>query len=261
MAGCSKNKNTLFRSLKDHPFSVEAHFRTSLVLTYALPLEELQVLLPPCLEADSYNDQWGFLAVAVVDTRQLRPKGSPAFMGNDFILTGYRAFVRYTTSKGKRLRGLYILGSETNSRKMTFWGNVFTHYNYKQTDITVTSHFGLVTVDSKRSDLHIRARKEDGDLPAGSPFPDWKAARRYAGPLPFTFTFNEKKNEVLIIEGVREDWDPHPVQVLEHHSGFLEGLKLHGMVLANAFLVENIPYYWKKGKIDQWIPAGSHTRD
>ncbi len=27
-------------------------------------------------------------------------------------------------------------------------------------------------------------------LPKGTPFGNWKEARRYAGPLPFTFTYN-----------------------------------------------------------------------
>jgi hypothetical protein len=110
-----------------------------------------------------------------------------------------------------------------------------------------------VRIDSEQSDLHITARKQQGDLPQGSPFPDWKTARRFAGPLPFTFTYNAKRKEILIIEGVREDWEPRPVQIIEHHSGFLNKLDLKGAVLANAFVVENIPYRWKKGKKDQWV--------
>ena len=115
--------------LKNHPFAVEAFFESSLVLSYAVPKEELIKLIPSCLEPDTFNDTWGFLAVAIVKTKALRPKGFPAFAGNDFILSGYRAFVRYKTHEGKRLRGLYILGSETDKKKMAFFGNIFTHYN------------------------------------------------------------------------------------------------------------------------------------
>jgi hypothetical protein len=78
----------MFHSIKDHPFAVEAFFKVSLVLTFAFPKEQLQDLLPECLELDTFN-QWAFLAVAVVDTKGLRPKGFPAFLGNDFILAGY----------------------------------------------------------------------------------------------------------------------------------------------------------------------------
>ena len=91
-------------SLKDHPFPVETFFENSLVLTYAAPKEELARLIPECLTLDTYKDEWAFLAAAMVKTRGLRPKGLPEVMGNDFILIGYRVFVRYKTGAGKNLR-------------------------------------------------------------------------------------------------------------------------------------------------------------
>jgi hypothetical protein len=77
-------------------------------------------------------------------------------------------------------------------------------------------------------------------------------ARKFAGPLPFTFTYNEETNEVLIIEGVRQNWDPKPVKVLDYNFEFLNYLKLENPILANAFIIKNIPYYWKKGKVELW---------
>ena len=114
-------------SLKNHPFAVEALFKTSLVLTFALPKDELKNLIPECLELDTFNNEWAFVAAALVDTKYLRPKGFPKFMGNGFFLIGFRIFVRYTNNKGKKLRGLYILKSETNKSKMELLGNIFTH--------------------------------------------------------------------------------------------------------------------------------------
>jgi uncharacterized protein YqjF (DUF2071 family) len=241
-------------SLKNHPFAVETFFKTSLVLTYAVPKEELKELIPPCLELDEFNDQWAFIAVALVDTKRLRPKRFPSFMGNDFILAGFRVFVRYTTNTGKRLRGLYILKSETNKKKMSFFGNIFTHYNYDTTDINITTVEEKLFVRSVRSDIDIEVIKDKPEinLPESSPFKDWKEARRFAGPLPFTFTYNSKTNEVLIIEGVRENWTPAPVEVVKSKVGFIDQKGLKGIVLANAFIIENIPYYWKRGKIEIW---------
>lgn len=241
-------------SLKDHPFAVETFFESSLVLTYAVPKEELKHLIPECLELDTFNDTWAFVAVAMVQTKDLRPKGFPKFMGNDFFLTGYRIFVRYTDLRGKRLRGLYIIKSETNKNKMSFFGNMFTHYNYTTTDITLTKKENITRIVSKRSalDVEVNAEKEEVALPQHSPFNDWKEARRFAGPLPFTFTYNKATKEVLIIEGVRENWTPRAVEVLKHEVGFLKQKNFKGLVLANAFIIENIPYYWKKGKIEKW---------
>ena len=115
--------------LKNHPFAVEAHFESSLVLTFAVPKEQLESLIPECLTLDVFQDTYAFVAMAMVQTKDLRPKGFPKFMGNNFFLIGYRVFVRYTNNRGKKLRGLYILKSETNKKKMAFMGNIFTHYN------------------------------------------------------------------------------------------------------------------------------------
>lgn len=241
-------------NLKNHPFGVETFFENSLVLTYAVPKEELQNLIPECLELDTFNDTWAFVAVAMVKTKALRPMGFPAFMGNDFILTGFRIFVRYTNTAGKRLRGLYILKSETNKAMMSFMGNFFTHYNYGTTDISFTNANGRIHVKSNKSDIDIDVdtTNPNAQLPAGTPFADWKEARRFAGPLPFTFTYNKDKQEVLIIEGVRENWTPHPVEVIKSEVGFIKDKNFKGMVLANAFLIENVPYHWKKGKVEKW---------
>jgi len=240
--------------LKNHPFAVEAYFKSSTVLTFAVAKEQLQDLIPECLELDTFNDKWAFVAVAMVQTTGLRPKGFPAFLGNDFFLIGYRIFVRYTNTAGKRLRGLYILKSETDKMKMKFMGNIFTHYKYTTTDITQTVKNKTKTIQSVQSDFKIVVEDSDEviSLPPNSPFADWKEARRFAGPLPFTFTYGSATKKVLIIEGVRENWTPTPIRILEQHISFLASLKLTDVVLANAFVIKDIPYFWKKGKTEQW---------
>ncbi len=193
--------------------------------------------------------------MAMVQTKNLRPKGFPKVMGNDFFLIGYRVFVRYTTNTGKNLRGLYILKSETDKKKMEFFGNLFTHYNYTTTDIHQFTQDGSTQIHSEKSEFKLtigNGEDESIPLPAGSPFADWKEARRFAGPLPFTFTYNKATREVLIIEGVRENWKPAPVKVINYHFSFIDNLKLSEVVLANAFVISQIPYHWKKGKLEQW---------
>lgn len=240
--------------LKNHPFAVEAFFESSLVFTFAVPKEQLQNLIPECLELDVFQDKWAFVAVAMVQTKDLRPKGFPKLMGNDFFLIGYRVFVRYTNTAGKRLRGLYILKSETDKKKMELMGNTFTHYNYTTTDIIQTENENLKKIHSVKSKFKVSISKKEEDvaLPENSPFADWKEARRFAGPLPFTFTYNEKTKEVLIIEGVRQNWTPKAVEVIDYQFDFLDTLQLKNPILANAFIIKNIPYYWKKGKLESW---------
>ena len=139
---------------------------------------------------------------------------------------------------------------------MQLFGNIFTQYNYTTTDITVTKHEESLHIHSDHSGFEVSIDTKENEtieLPAGSPFPGWKEARRYAGPLPFTFTYNVASKKVLIIEGVRENWTPAPVRVLDYRFSFLNEMNFHYMRLANAFIIKNIPYYWKKGKLEQWI--------
>jgi hypothetical protein len=245
----------MFSFLKNHPFAVEAFFESSLVFTFSAPKAQLQNLIPKCLQLDTYQDKWGFIAVAMVQTKNLRPKAFPKFLGNDFFLVGYRVFVRFTNKAGKSLRGLYILKSETDKKRMEFFGNIFTHYNYTTTDIMQIKQGEIHKINSKNSDFEVsivRAGDETVSLPPDSPFADWKEARRFAGPLPFTFTYNPQSGKILVIEGVRQNWKPSPVKVIDYHFSFIDDLELSDVKLANAFIIEDIPYYWKKGKIEQW---------
>lgn len=241
--------------LKNHPFAVEAFFKSSLVLTFAIPKEQVQHLIPECLQLDIFNDKWAFIAVAMVQTRDLRPKGFPKVLGSDFFLIGYRVFVRFRNNAGKNLRGLYILKSETDKKKMQFFGNIFTHYNYTTTDITRVKQGSRTEISSIKSGFKIQvenSQSENTFLPDNSPFSNWKEARRFAGPLPFTFSYNPSRKKILVIEGVRENWTPTPIKVLSYHFSFLDNLKQNEIKLANAFIIEGVPYYWKKGKIEQW---------
>ncbi len=240
--------------LKNHPFAVEAYFDSSLVLTFAAPKEQLQGFIPECLELDTFQDKWAFIAIAMVQTKNLRPMGFPKFVGHNFFLIGYRIFVRYTNRSGRRLRGLYIIKSETNRKRMEFLGNIFTQYAYTTTDIYQSIEKGVKIIRSEKSNFELVVERTDGDveIPMGSPFTDWKDARKFAGPLPFTFSCDREENTVLIVEGVRRNWKPQAVKVRSYEFEFIKNLNLPDLVLANAFEITNIPYMWKKGRIVKW---------
>ena len=243
-------------SLKDHPFGVVAELERTVVLAYAAPREELERLIPPFLTLDTFNDQWGFVAVAIARTRNLRPEGFPKWLGNDFWLIGYRIFVRYTNAKGKRLRGLYILGSETDRRQMALLGNVFTRYRYSFKPMTTSLDADRTSVRSRDGSSCVVVVDDGSDvpLPATSVFDGWAEARRFVGPLPFTFSHDPVSNSVLIVEGARMDWHPRAVRVEEQAFTFLGQLGLSDLRLSNAFVIERVPYHWKKGELEPLVP-------
>jgi len=246
----------MLAALRRHPIPIRAFFRHSLVLTYAYPEEILRPLLPSGLTPDAYQGH-GFVAIALVQTENLRPVGLPAFLGRSFFLAGYRIFTRFRRPDGKSLRGLYILRSYTDSRLMAWGGNLLTHYRYSSCAVeTCRDPEALeirLSTPGTEADLSVRAVLEPQAAapPPGSPFPDLETARRYAGPLPFTFDCEPQARQMVVIEGVRKNWHPQLVGADVTRSTFLERPPFDRLPprLASAFFVESIPYLWKRGVV------------
>ena len=246
-----------FYLLKRHPFAVKAHFDFSLVLTFAYPAEVLVPLLPPGLALDTYEGL-GLVAIACVKVKGLRPVWMPTALGQDFFLTGYRIFTRYQTLEGRRLRGLYILRSDADKGLMVTLGKKNTHYLFEKANVNVHESGQELMVQiptpGGATYLYLTADlSETATLPKGSPFPDLTRARRFAGPLPYTFSYEPETHSMVIVEGRREDWVPVPVAVKVRKCRFLAQPPYHGHEgkLANAFLIRDIPYEWQKGRSEK----------
>ena len=240
--------------LKRHPLPISAFFRHSLVLTYAFPREVLEPLLAPGLVLDTF-EEFGFLAIALVQTRHLRPSFLPAAMGYDFFLSGYRIFTRLA-SKADSLRGLQILRSDTDRAPMVRAGNALTHYNYhlceaKLEETEAELHWTIRTPRAE-ANLEVMARldQESAVLPEGSPFRTLKEARRFAGPLPYTFDYEAATSSIIGIRALRQSWDPRPVAVQVPQATFLKREPFCRVtpILANAFHVQDVPYHWERGR-------------
>jgi hypothetical protein len=244
----------LRRRLQRHPIPIIAHFRHSLVLAYAFPRAVLEPLLPPALILDAYEDD-GLAAVALVETEGLRPAFAPAVLGRSFFLCGYRIFVRLQHAPS--MRGLYILRSDTDKRTMVVFGNLLTHYRYRKADVRMVerSDYFEVGIRTPRgeADLHVAAdlSHRPDTPPNGSPFADLREARKYAGPLPYTFDYESETDSIVLIRGVRSTWDPQPVSVDLHEVAFFRDARFAGVepVLANAFHVAGVDYRWERGKM------------
>ena len=252
--------------LRRHPFAVEAYFDRVVAVSFAFPAELLRTLVPPGLEVDVYRpgagaggapaEPIGFVAVALVWTRDLRPAGWPRAWGQDFFLAGYRVFARCAEPSGRRLRGLRILRSETDRRRMVWAGNVLTRYAYRRVRVNVHQDGAAMRVRCLNAegdptlDLGFDLDSAETPLPAGSPFPDWRTARQFAGPMPFTFS-DEGRGRILMVEGSRESWTPRPVRLLDWRVALFDELPFRGVtpVAANAFAVEKVAYRWEPGRV------------
>jgi hypothetical protein len=140
---------------------------------------------------------------------------------------------------------------------MSILGNIFTHYNYVKTDIQLIQKSDSLLINATGGGLNIQVSNPDeaSALPDESPFENWTEARRFAGPLPFTFSYSPRSQKVLIVEGSRQNWTPLPAGVLHCHSSYIESLGFKNKILANAFVVNNVSYFWKKGRNEIWTPV------
>lgn len=245
--------------LKRHPVAIEAIFDFVLVLTYAFPKNVLEPLLAPGLTLDTFGDL-GFLAVALVNTRHMRPKGMPEAIGQDFLLIGYRIFARYKTIEGRTLRGLRILRSEADRPLMVQVGNVMTHYNYHLTKVTMEREGHQLKIWSqsadKLSDLRLTAQLfDDGSehMPEGSPFSSVREALKFAGPMPFTFDYERETHSIIRVEGVRQNWHPQSIPVVVDRCTFFnsEPFAKSPPILCSGFYMHDVPYWWKPGIVEK----------
>jgi hypothetical protein len=113
-----------------------------------------------------------------------------------------------------------------------------------------------VTVSSpgRAADLDVVAdlASRPAPLPASSPFPDIEEARRFAGPLPYTFDYEPETHSIVMIRATRSHWEPQPISVDVRRATFLERPPFSEAkpTLANAFHVENVPYRWERGVVE-----------
>lgn len=246
---------SILNYLRRHPFPVNARFERAVAVSFAFPESILRPLVPEALEIDTYEG-FGFVTAAMVWTRNLRPAGFPAILGQDFFLAGYRVFTRFHDDSGRRLRGLNILRSETDKRRMVWMGNLLTRYRYRHVNVKIQKSDQETRVETSLADgsptldVTFGSSSESAVLPEGSPFGDWQTARRFAGPMPFTFSAEDDGNFV-VIEGSRQDWVPRPVIVKKWQVSLFNEPPLRGTkpILANAFAVEGVSYRWKRGRI------------
>ena len=234
---------------------MSCRFDHCLVLTWALPAPVLEPLVPPGLDLDTYDGRWGFVVVAVVQTRQLRPAFLPPWAGRDYALTGYRIFVKHRGHAARTRRGLHILRSDTDKRSMKLGGNLLTHYRYRLADIDLTPTEGQlavrITTPSAEADLHVIARLSGSPapLPPTSPFRSFRDARRFAGPLPWTFDYEPQTRSIVMIRARRSQWQPRQVAVEVKTCGFLEHAPFRTAEprLASAFHAAGLDYGWERG--------------
>lgn len=258
--------------LQRHPLALDVHFHHSLVLTWAVPPEAVADVLVPGLALDTHVDgsgrEWAFVAAALVELEDLRPHGVPPSLGGPrMVMVGYRVFTALQLpgsgprmTRGRTLRGLRIVASQSTGWASVLGANLTTRYHYRKVDARVGSDGEelrfAVTSDDGTADLDVTAHLGQERLPAGSVFADARTARRFAGPLPYTFSPDPEG--VVVVRSRRDSWQPRAVAVDVARATFLEHGRLAGVEcrLSNAFHVADVDYGWRAGELHRTRGGG-----
>ena len=249
--------------LRRHPFAMRAHFDQSLVITWAFAPEVLKTFLVEGLALDTFTDadgvEWGFAAVSVVKLRQLRPAFAPLPIGASDVMAGYRVFCTMQTPAGddqdggKTMRGLRIVASRTTNLALQVGANASTRYGYGRMRSTITQEGNRLRVDlttaDGAADLTATAQLDDATLPSESVFANAAQARRFAGPLPYTFSPDPEG--IVVVKADRNRWEPRPVAVEVEQATFFDHDPFAGAErrLSNAFHVADVDYGWQPGQL------------
>lgn len=231
--------------LKRHPVDIDADLEHVLVLTYALPADVLRPLVPPGLKLETLRG-FGIAAVALVQARHLRPRGLPACVGRDFFLCGQRIFTTHRDAAGVTRRGLRIVRSLTDRPMMATFGNLLTHYNYQRVDAAMDVTDERISVDVRGALSMSADLRGEGSLPPDSIFRDEHEARRFAGPLPYTFDYEPQTHSIIMIKGERSGWRPRLVNAAVTRNTLFDTLDAEP-VLCSAFYLSGAPYRWRRG--------------
>jgi hypothetical protein len=137
---------------------------------------------------------------------------------------------------------------------MAFAGNLLTHYKYRLSKVSLqqdaTTLECRIETRGHRADLDVAAHLDaPAALPPATPFENEHQARRFAGPLPYTFDHEPQTNSIIAIKATRQHWHPHLVDVAVRKLSFFNFPPFLGAApqLASAFYVRNIDYQWNPG--------------
>jgi hypothetical protein len=135
---------------------------------------------------------------------------------------------------------------------MQIGGNLLTHYNYHHCDAAIVTRESAIDVSVHSrdgADLDLTAHLDRSPLPPMSPFTSTAQARRFAGPLPFTFDYERDAHAIVSVRASRANWTPHPIAVDVRRLGFFDQPAFRSCTprLAAAFHVTNVDYRWERG--------------
>lgn len=203
-------------------------FQDVLLLTYSVPPEGLQALLPAPVFPWVHNRR-AFISIVVANMRAMRPKGLPELIGANAYQIVYRAVVEVRPTRGDAKRGVFFLRSDCNDGLLSYIGNRMTEFRFHY------FHRSAINWFARGEHLLVSAETKDkgGDLvqslrnmgPAVEPSPLFGSIdeeKAHLVELFNAYAYDPEREVVLDMEIERGTWELERLQLEEGFSAFFE---------------------------------------
>lgn len=208
--------------------------------------DQLQEFVCPGVVVDVVGGR-GHVAVAFVDQRDFRPRFLPRFLSYDFFMVEYLAFVTFQSSDGRRMRGLYLIRSETPSSFACIASRVFSHYNFRKIDLNITETETTKRFTSTKAGIDVSIKLDDQQSDGHS----WENYYELSKPRSFNFQHLARSGATLVIRGVLKGWAPQPAKVVRCHMDTVTSLGIRFDSPPHAIHVSEVDYLWRNSRIDR----------
>lgn len=218
------------------------------LFTYQTPIDDVKNLLPKNLSLVTYQN-FAFWNVVISHIKSMRPKGIPKLFGLDYWHIAYRLYVKFQTSEGKVIEGLYFLHSDCDSSLITMAGNLLTNFNLHPANIFIKENTLDLEINIRSSYTPAKIILQpniDAKLPAHSAFPSLEEAGSFLKYKPNGIAINpDASANIIHISRREEDWRYRLVDVKTAEWSFFKDKNIKPEV---CYQVEPIDYMWNKGK-------------
>lgn len=207
------------------PITMSAVFQDLLLVTYAVPPEQLAAQLPEKVHPYE-RDGRAYISIVIANIRGMRPRLLPQAAGSNYYQIVYRAVVRLRDSAGRDYPGVFFLRSDGNDPVMNFFGNRLTEFRFHYFRRSAIGLFKrnsdmLVSVESadKGGDLvlHLTDLGPAVEHPPAPGFADLDDEKETLVQLFHAYAHDPQRQRIYDLEIERGEWD---LRRLHHEDGF-----------------------------------------
>lgn len=205
-------------------------------------------LVPPPLKVVTQNGS-AIVGVCLIRLEQLRPRGSPVWMGLSSENMAHRIAVSYPTSEGRR-NGVFIWRRETDQRIVAcLGGRAFPGVHRRAAFRVAEENDALaMTIRTERSEADVSFRAAFASSWRPTPaFPTFEDANHFLreGSCGFSCGLRSQRLEGMVLRTLR--WEMRPLEVGEVRAAFYENpsrFPNSSVAFDCALLMQNIPHEW-----------------